>query len=156
MTLNVALACGKPIRSRRFETGKRAAGATRSGLAQIARLGMDPRLVPPMRGVGISWLRRAADGSPDIAASRQAAQDMVNDYGMVFIAKLASRHTERRAIDMTISWNGDLQITDAQGARNRIDTEPRDGTNPRLHTVARTYGVIKLLGDPVHWSDDGH
>jgi hypothetical protein len=123
---------------------------------QIARLGMDPRLVPPMRGIGISWLHRAADGSPDIAASRQAAQDMVTGYGMVFIAQLASRHTERRAIDMTITWHGELQMTDAQGVGNRIDTNPRDGTNSRLHTVAKTYGVMKLLGDPVHWSDDCH
>jgi hypothetical protein len=33
---------------------------------------------------------------------------------------------------------------------------PRDGSNPELIKVGATFGVMKLVSDPPHWSDDGH
>ena len=60
------------------------------------------------------------------------------------------------AIDMTITWQGTLSIVDAQGGLVKIATLPRTGDNLALHQVGATYSVLKLVGDPPHWSDDGH
>ncbi len=116
---------------------------------QIAKLGYDPKNVPPMAGVNIEWVHASE------AASRKAARDMVSAYGMVNIAALNSRHTERRAIDMTVSWSGTLSITTISGATKAISTVPRNGSNTELIEVGRQYGAIKLISDPPHWSDDG-
>jgi hypothetical protein len=116
----------------------------------IARNGADPNDVPPMPGVNIIWAH------PTPQASHAAAKQMVEAYGMSVQAVLRSRHTERRAIDMNISWGGTLTIEDANRQSVQIAGEPRSGLNPRLHTVGRSFRVIKLVGDPPHWSDDGH
>lgn len=47
-------------------------------------------------------------------------------------------------------------VNDASGSAITITTTPRTGMNPALHAVGQTYGVIKLVADPPHWSDDGH
>jgi len=116
----------------------------------IARLGADPKSVPAMPGVNIIWAH------PTLQASRAAAEKMVQGYRMAVQAVLRSRHTERRAIDMAISWGGTLSIVDGNGQRVQIADGPQSGLNPRLHKVGRSYGVIKLVSDPPHWSDDGH
>jgi hypothetical protein len=102
--------------------------------------------VPPMTGVDIEWVHPTA----------AAAQAMVDAYDMVQVAALRSRHTERKAIDMSIAWSGTLGIRNAAGQMVTIATSPRTGGNSRLHAVGRTYGVIKLVSDPPHWSTDGH
>ena len=123
---------------------------------RIARAGLDPRDVPPMDGVNICWVQRDVQGNPDLVASKKAAADMVVAYNMAYAAALDSRHTERRAIDLTISWQGDLDIVDGNGRMVGIKSEPRTGNNRELHAVGATYGVIKLVVDPPHWSDDGN
>jgi hypothetical protein len=57
---------------------------------------------------------------------------------------------------MTISWNGTLNIRDFNGQMHSITGGPRDGSNPELIKVGATFGVMKLVSDPPHWSDDGH
>lgn len=82
---------------------------------------------------------------------------MVEGYGIVFPPVLKSRHTEGNAIDMNISWQGNLTIADANAKSVKITTQPRTGAgNARLQAVAATYGVHKLATDPPHWSADGH
>ena len=109
-----------------------------------------------MQGVNIEWARRDARGLADRAASRRAAEEMVRAFKMVHEAALRSRHTEGRGIDMSISWSNNLEIADANGHRVLINTVPRNGNNLQLQAVARTFGVIKLISDEPHWSDDGH
>jgi hypothetical protein len=111
--------------------------------------------VPPRPGVDIVWLHTTAPGQPDLARSKAAAEAMVNGYGIVFKPALTSRHTEGRAIDMTISWSGSLTIAGADGSSSTIVSTPRNGSNPELQAVGRSYGVIKLRTDPPHWSSDG-
>jgi hypothetical protein len=121
----------------------------------IARQNIDPSTVPKKAGVNILWVH------PTPAESRQAAQQMCDGYGINNLGvapALASRHTQDRAIDMTISWTGTLTIRQANGTTTAIASKPRDGTNAALITVGKTYGVIHLLAvakDPVHWSVDG-
>jgi hypothetical protein len=112
---------------------------------------------PAMEGVDICWIHRHANGDPDPTASREAAEKMVADFNMADFAALKSRHTEGRAIDMTISWTGSLTLTDGAGNSISITTGPRTGQNTELQGVAATYGVLKgPITDEPHWSDDGH
>ena len=58
---------------------------------------------------------------------------------------------------MTITWAGTLKIADAAGKIVTITSTPRTGAdNAELHAVGKSYGVIKLVADHPHWSDDGH
>lgn len=116
----------------------------------IAREGADPSSVPSMAGVAIDWTHNA-----DAASARAAAEQMVEAYAIRFQPSLASRHTERRAVDMSVAWNGTLTLTDFNGQRRAIASSPRDGTNVDLAVIGKTFGVIKLVTDPPHWSDDG-
>jgi predicted chitinase len=115
----------------------------------VAKRQANPAQVPPMKGVAILW----DHGS--LPKSCAAAQKMVDAYGMAFVAALNSRHTERRAVDMTISWSGPLPIKQKDGSTVKITTQPRNGSNRQLVAVGAGYGVIKLITDPPHWSDDG-
>ena len=119
---------------------------------RIAKAGDDAATVPAMNGVDIEWVHATA------AASRAAALAMVNGYGVVSEPSLTTRHTQGRAIDMTIGWAGNLTIKNKDGSSVTITTAPRTGENAKLVAVGATYGVVKatFAGDPPHWSDDGH
>jgi hypothetical protein len=119
---------------------------------KVARKEIAAADVPAMTGVDIEWVH-ATD-----AQSVQAAKDMVAGYGIVAMPSLTSRHTQKRAIDMTVSWTGTLTIKKADGNSTSISTTPRTGENTDLIGVGAGYGVIKAVfaGDPPHWSDDGH
>jgi hypothetical protein len=96
-------------------------------------------------------------GVTDVAATRKAANEMVAGYEIVYAPALTSRHTERKAIDMDISWVGDLTILKADGKTSvTIKSKVRTGDNAELQAVGASYGVIKLKTDPPHWSSDGH
>lgn len=112
----------------------------------IADSGQDPAAVPPLAGVAIDW----AHGG-DIAAARAAARAMKAGYGIAYPAALVSRHTQRRAIDMTVRWSGSAAtVRDARGTAHIVRAVSD------LWPIGRTFGVIKLESDPPHWSDDGH
>ena len=117
----------------------------------VGSSGQDPAQVPSMAGVNIDWTHNGHTSS-----ARAAARQMMNRYQIKFPAALVSRHTQRRAVDMTISWKGALRIIDFDGQSHVIDNAPRTGSNPQLIQVGASFGVIKLVSDPPHWSDDGH
>ena len=167
--------CAEPFRSNlhSFVNAMRAAGATvdiastlrppqRAYLMhwswQIARGGIDPRSADQMAGVGIDWVHVNASGQLDMPASRSAADQMVQRFGIVTLAALASRHTQGRAVDMDIGWSGNLTIAQPNGPARTISSHPRSGMNPDLAQVGAAYGVRKAAfsNDPPHWSDDGH
>lgn len=121
----------------------------------------DPSVVPeddPNKGpLDIEWVHPDAHGNPDLKASRRVAAQMVTAYRIVFGPAFPTRHSARRAIDMTITWTGALKIADASGKVVTITSTPRTGAdNKQLHAVGKTYGVIKLVKDHPHWSDNGH
>ena len=89
------------------------------------------------------------------ASSRQGAQEMVDEIGVVFQPSLFSQHIPGLAVDLTITWSGAISVKDAAGAAVALSS-PNDGSNPALHKVGASYGVIKLPSDPPHWSVDGH
>ncbi|MBX3578862.1 MAG: glycoside hydrolase family 19 protein [Rhizobiaceae bacterium] len=116
---------------------------------QIAKLGYEPANVPPMPGVNVVWTHST------LAKSKKAARDMVAAYGIVHKPALNSRHTEKLAVDMTVSWGGDLRIRRSDGTNATIASQPRNGGNQELWRVGAGYGAIKLPSDPPHWSNDG-
>lgn len=122
---------------------------------QIHKRTLNPQNVPAKAGVNIDWVHRDANGAIDLNASRRAATAMVNGYNIAFRPALASRHTEGRAIDMTISWTGKLNVKKKNGTLTTISSTPRNGFNTELRSVGRTYGVTKNPNDPPHWSTDG-
>ncbi|MEG3437138.1 transglycosylase SLT domain-containing protein [Pannus brasiliensis CCIBt3594] len=114
-----------------------------------------PEEVPSREGVNIVW----SHDTPE--KSRSAAREMVNGYGMQNLEvapSLKSRHILRRAIDMNVSWTGNLEIRTADGRPRVITSNPKDGTNPDLIEVGKTYGVVHFdppHKDRPHWSEDG-
>jgi len=117
----------------------------------IANAGQDPESVPPMADVDIDWGHGGDHGS-----AKAAARAMAKTYDLEYPPALTSRHTQRRAIDMTIGWNNTLSIRDFDGHLRNITSEPRNGSNPVVIQVGASFGVVKLVSDPPHWSDDGH
>jgi hypothetical protein len=131
---------------------------------KIVKTGYDPQQVPSYPGdvINIQWAHTSESGVFDQQASVQAARAMVNGYGISGLnvaPALNSRHTQKQAIDMNISWSGTLTINNASGTAVTISSDPKTGMNSELHTVGATYGVIKFVGgnsDKPHWSNDGH
>ncbi|ADW76153.1 hypothetical protein Rahaq_4572 (plasmid) [Rahnella aceris] len=110
----------------------------------IARESLAPAQVPPMNGVNIDWQHKG-----DNSAAVAAAEEMVAGYQIVYRPVLTSRHTQRRAIDMTITGViGKTIVT-------KLNIETPIKNNSDLYSVGASYGVIKLISDPPHWSDDG-
>jgi hypothetical protein len=122
----------------------------------IAKKNQDPAKVPAMKGVDIDWTAADKAGKADASAAKKAAQAMVDGYAIAYAPALKSRHTEGNAIDMDISWSGDLSITGADGKPVSITSTPRTGANKDLQKIGADYGVVKLPSDPPHWSSDGH
>lgn len=104
--------------------------------------------IPPERGCDIVW------DHGDEAKSRKAGREMVGLFQVVYQPALDSRHITGLAIDMDIHWSGPVKIVDAKGKELQLST-PSDGSNTALHSVGATYGVIKNVKDPPHWSSDG-
>lgn len=72
---------------------------------------------------------------------------------------LTSRHIEALAIDVSISWAGDLTLLLPGATQRTITTPPRTGMNAALKEVGQGYGVVKSrrgAHDPPHWSSDGY
>ena len=109
-----------------------------------------------MAGVAIDWQCKDKSGKADSKAAVKAAKAMVSACDISYAPALATKHTKGLAIDMSISWSGDLTIVDAKGKSVTIKSSPRMGDNDELQDVGASYGVMKLKVDLVHWSDDGH
>ncbi len=122
----------------------------------IVKKKADPKTIPSMDGVNIEW------DHGDAEKSKQAAKEMVNGFEMQNLKvapALNSRHTVGKAVDMSISWTGELSIKNKDGTTKKITSSPKDGMNPDLKAVGETYGVMKYVGDnddQPHWSNDGH
>jgi hypothetical protein len=123
--------------------------------SRIFKQTINPQNVPSKAGVDIEWVHTKANGSVDLAASRAAAKAMVNAYGIAYPPALKSRHTEGRAIDMTIKWSGNLVIANRENTTTTVTSTPRNGFNLALRKVGKTYGVNKNASDLPHWSTDG-
>jgi hypothetical protein len=118
---------------------------------EVAHGTINPAKVPAMTGVDIVW------DHGDLTASQTAAREMVDLFRMAHVAALQSKHIAGEAIDMSITWEGTIEICDdAAGEKHSIGAPCSGASNTTLHKVGATYGVHKLITDPPHWSDNGH
>jgi len=117
---------------------------------RIAAGSIAPQDVPEREGVDIEWVHRNAQGQVDLPASRQAARDMKSAYQIVHPPALVSRHSQGRAIDMTLTNVIGKSMNNSQGQSVSISSLEV------LYQVGASYGVRKLVSDAPHWSDDGH
>lgn len=104
---------------------------------------ISPDRVPKMSGVEIEW------DHGDERASKNAAAEMARGYTIVHPPALISRHTERAAIDMTITGIIGKTMLDASAQAVEVTD------NTVLYRVGASYGCHKLIPDPPHWSDNG-
>lgn len=111
--------------------------------AAIAKGTIAAAQVPRMDGVNIEWQH---DSDKE---SRSAASSMASGYGIVYPPALISRHTEKAAIDMTITGLIGKTMKNASGDDVNIKN------NADIFSAGATYQVIKLVSDPPHWSDNG-
>jgi hypothetical protein len=109
-----------------------------------------PADVPPVSGLDIEW------DHGDLDKSREAAMEMVKAFHLAVKASLTSNHIRGKAIDMDISWKGELVLTRPSPLLCRIASQPTTGQNRELWEIAATaYSVKKLKNDPPHWSFNG-
>ncbi|MFH0828944.1 MAG: hypothetical protein V1907_02075, partial [Candidatus Kerfeldbacteria bacterium] len=85
----------------------------------IAKLGKDPRKIKAYPGVNssgkavksdgetvkICWYAKDSNGAYNKTETLKLANKMVKAYGITGTAAYPSKHTERTAIDMTVSWD---------------------------------------------------
>lgn len=109
-----------------------------------------PSAVPAMDGVDIIW------DHGNLVASVRAAKEMAALFGLAFRPSLNTRHNKGLAIDMDIRWSGTMSIRDKAGKTALIGAPNNGAFNTALHRVGASYGLIKLLTDRPHWSDNGH
>lgn len=129
---------------------------------KLSRNLVKPQNIPYKTGVNIDWVHVNSDGSINFTQSIVAAKEMVRAYGMTNLnvaPSLTSRHTEGYAIDMLLTWHGNIEIKDQKGNTCKIKSLPHDGMNKELHIIGQSFGVIKYHGgskDKPHWSIDGY
>ncbi|MDR6394865.1 hypothetical protein G5B88_09180 [Herbaspirillum seropedicae] len=110
---------------------------------KVAKGLISPDRVPTMNGVEIEW------DHGDDRSSKNAAAQMARSYTIVHPPALISRHTERAAIDMTITGIIGKTMLDASAAAVEVTD------NAVLYRIGASYGCHKLISDPPHWSDNG-
>lgn len=118
--------------------------------------GTSPTDVPPQPNVNIDWAHRGPNGNPDLAAARQAAEDMCKGYGLKphspkqLVGRPGrSRHNSGAAVDMNINGYVGKVVKDANGDDIKIHGFAT------LKDIGKTYGVNYFPKENMHWSDTG-
>jgi len=106
-------------------------------------------------GVDIEW------DHGDLAKSKAGAQEMVDGFGLAVPPKsnvapsLTSTHIAGQAVDMDITWTGEIKIKKKDGKEAAVAYMTNPNLNTRLHQVGESYGVKKHTSDAPHWSYNG-
>jgi hypothetical protein len=118
-----------------------------------------PSEAKALPGVDIEW------DHGDLAQSKAGAQEMVDGFGLAVPPKstvapdLDSNHIAGQAIDMDITWTGELKVKKKDGTKDgtvvSVPYMSNANQNTKLHTVGESYSVKKLTSDAPHWSYNG-
>jgi hypothetical protein len=114
-----------------------------------------PKDARKMDGVDIQWDHH------DLAKSKAGAKEMVLGFDLAVppnskvAPSLSSNHITGKAVDMTITWSGKIQVKKKNGQLVEIAYTPNPNNNKRLRDVGASYGVKKHTRDKPHWSVDG-
>ena len=108
-----------------------------------------------MKGVDIDWDHH------DDEKTKSAALEMVNGFGLAIPPKstvapsLTSNHIVGKAIDLTITWKGEIKIKKKDNSDVAVAYMTDVNANTTLHEIGKSYGVIKHTKDAPHWSFNG-
>jgi hypothetical protein len=108
-----------------------------------------------MPGVDIEW------DHGDLAKSKAGAKEMIDGFGLALPPKsnvapsLTSNHIAGKAIDMNITWTGNLVVKKKDGKEVTVPFMMDPNANTKLHEVGESYSVKKHKHDAPHWSVDG-
>jgi len=123
---------------------------------RITQEGFDPRHVPYMDSVDVRWWHG------DLGTSREAAWSMVHGYRIEELDEpppLVSPYTEGQVVAMRIRWRDALRLYPDSPQEQIITSNPQDGTNLDVMTLAEIHGLEHLLtvpdSDEVHWAMPG-
>jgi hypothetical protein len=121
---------------------------------QVGKVGMKADKVPKISGVDINW------DHGDEKKSKAGAKEMFDAFGIAgVVAKPGkSNHLTGNAIDMNISWTGELKMKDGNGKDVTISSKPTSERNTDLQDVGATFGCkngAKTISEPWHWSTTG-
>lgn len=114
-----------------------------------------PSEATAMAGVDIQW------DHGDLAKSKAGAQEMVDGFGLAVPPKstvapsLTSNHIAGKAVDMDITWTGELKVKKKDGTEVSVPYLANPNANTKLHLVGESYAVKKHTSDAPHWSHDG-
>ncbi|MYN20306.1 LysM peptidoglycan-binding domain-containing protein [Rugamonas sp. FT107W] len=118
--------------------------------------GMDVTTIPPYAGIDIDWAHRDADGTPNIAAAKAAAEEMCRGYSI-------NPRSERQQVGMPGSSRHNYAAAVDMNITNYIGKTVKDATGNEVHlrsfsdltAVGRSYGVKYYPRENMHWSDRG-
>ena len=108
-----------------------------------------------LAGVDIEW------DHGDATQSKAGAKEMVDGFGLAVPPKstvapsLTSNHIAGKAIDMNITWSGEIKVKKKDGAEVAVTYLANPNANSKLHMVGESYAVRKHKTDAPHWSVDG-
>jgi hypothetical protein len=114
-----------------------------------------PSAATAKTGVDIEW------DHGDAAKSKAGAKEMVAGFGLAVPPKsnvapaLKSNHIAGNAIDMDVTWTGELKVKKKDGTIVSVPFFTNPNLNVKLHAVGESYGVKKLKTDAPHWSHNG-
>jgi len=95
-----------------------------------------------MAGVDIEWVHGKTSASSRAARQRAVALGI---GGLRIRPALKSQHNLGLAIDMSISWEGNVDITDADGRKVKIVGSSRSGMHRDLILMGATFGVKNTM-----------
>lgn len=131
----------------------------------IAHEEIHPQQVPPIDEVdfdtNVSTALDIVWWHGNLEDSLKAVEEMLEAFGIAELEEppvLASRHVSGEAVDMRISWGGNLTLMGPGEEEITIESGPNDETNEELIGIAAMFGVIHYEDpeeDAVHWSVDG-
>ena len=98
---------------------------------KIYRNNVNPATAPSMPGVNIDWVHATLEQS--VRAARNMVHGFViQNLGANTPPALNTLHTIGEAINMSISWSGNLTVAKMDSTLVTIDTQPRTGMNLML------------------------
>jgi hypothetical protein len=106
-------------------------------------------------GVDIEW------DHGDAEKSKAGAKEMVDGFGLAVpptsneTPALTSNHIAGKAIDIDITWTGNLKVKMKDGTVVPVPYMANANANTKLHDVGKSYDLKKLKTDAPHWSYDG-
>jgi len=106
-------------------------------------------------GVDIDWVHETEEKSIAAAKEMTTGFNLAIPPRSTVAPSLTSNHVTGKAIDMSITWVGILEVKKRDGTAVKVKYNSNPNIMLLLHAVGKSYGVKKHLSDAPHWSTNG-